>query len=137
MSSPTNVFGSSPVNVFDDSLKIFFSAYGYRKVKSWSCDQCNAFFTCGADIAVDESIAHHLTECPRLRLLKISKLKEEIKNEILKAEIKNEILKAKIKNEILKADHEKEKHESSVCLRYYYVGQRHALENLLSFLESQ
>ncbi|SRR6266851_3391849 len=119
MSSPANVFGSSPVNVFDDSLKIFFSAYGYRKVKSWSCDQCNAFFTCGADIAVDESIAHHLTECPRLRLLKISKLKEEIKNEILKA------------------DHEKEKHESSVCLRYYYVGQRHALENLLSFLESQ
>ena len=128
MSSPTNVFGSSPVNVFDDSLKIFFSAYGYRKVTSWSCDQCNAFFTCGADIAVDESVAHHLTECPGLRLLKISKLKEEIKNEILKAEIKNEILKA---------DHEKEKYESSVCLRYYYVGQRHALENLLSFLESQ
>ncbi len=108
---------SSPTNVFNKDLKIFFTAYGYREVKSWSCDQCNAFFTCGADIAVDESVAHHLTECPGLKFLKVFELKREIQYQISSAD--------------------KQAHGSDGSLHSYFFGKKHAYENILSFLESQ
>lgn len=44
-------------------MKTYFSGYGYRETKSWSCLSCNNYHTSGMDLFVDESVREHQAKC--------------------------------------------------------------------------
>jgi hypothetical protein len=44
-------------------MKTWFSSYGWRNTKSWSCPVCRNYSTSGCDIVVDENVAKHKEAC--------------------------------------------------------------------------
>lgn len=100
-------------------MKVWFHAFGWRETKTWSCKDCNNFFTCGADIAVDEAVAFHKTKCPSLN--KDSKLEAAKKYTQILIDQANFLMNQTTAEQIT---------------RSYYNGQLNGLKEIKEFMEN-